>query len=94
MLGQIWGLLCVLIFILGMRSIRSAGFKVWDTSSQSLNYLEIGWRLVLPFLLFAAGARGTWTSHHLELQDSEQISNTPQLNELSLNALWTLDKNK
>ena len=49
--------------------------------------------LIFSFLIVASAARGTWTAHHLEWQDS-QVSDTQSLNELALNPLWNLDKAK
>jgi hypothetical protein len=48
-------------------------------------------RYVIPVLLVAGAARGTWTAHHLEKADSE-ISAWENVNELALNAVWAWDK--
>lgn len=46
---------------------------------------------LFSIFLVALAARGTWTPHHLNLEHS-QISQTPQINQIPLNALWNLDK--
>jgi hypothetical protein len=46
---------------------------------------------ILPVLVVAFAARGTWTPHHLERQDA-QISPIASLNQLALSPLWIFDK--
>ena len=53
--------------------------------------VEITLRLLLPVILVALAARGSVGPHHLEKEDS-QISPWDNVNELSLNSVWCINK--
>ncbi len=53
--------------------------------------LEVGLRLLIPVILVAMAARGTFGPHHLEREDS-QISPWENVNELALNSVWCVSK--
>ena len=52
---------------------------------------EMALRILLPLILIVLAARGTVTPHHLALEHSE-VSNSKELNEMALNAVWCFDK--
>lgn len=46
---------------------------------------------ILPVVVVASAARGTWTAQHLRLEDAK-FSQILSLNQLSLSPLWAIDK--
>ncbi|MGZ3744623.1 MAG: hypothetical protein ACXWRE_00875 [Pseudobdellovibrionaceae bacterium] len=47
--------------------------------------------LVLPLLIVALAARGTWTAHHINIEHAE-ISQIQALNQMTLSPIWAFDK--
>lgn len=84
-----------LMLILGLYVIRGLQFGEWrDLYSPHKGTLkEVTWRIFLPLFLVALAARGTLEEVHLEYRHS-LISNENGLNELALNPMWCLDKDK
>jgi RsiW-degrading membrane proteinase PrsW (M82 family) len=80
----IW--LCV-ILITGRALLNDQKHSLWESAQkwpQSLKWL-------FPIFVVGLMARGTVTAHHLEFLHSE-VSASAKLNEIVLNAAWTLDK--
>lgn len=85
----------LLMLFLGLYVIRGLQFGEWrDLYSPHKGKLsEIIWRMIIPLFLVALASRGTLEEVHLEYRHS-LISNENGLNELALNPMWCLDKDK
>lgn len=47
--------------------------------------------ILIPFIVTALAARGTWTAHHINMEHS-QISAIHALNQMTLSPVWAFDK--
>lgn len=47
--------------------------------------------VILPFLVVASAARGTWTAHHINIEHA-QVSQNPALVQMALSPVWAFDK--
>ena len=90
--------LVCLIFLFMMASILKSLWKYFEYSfSRILRttrlpvYLEVFLRIFTPILLVILAARGSVGPHHLEKEDA-QISVWENVNELSLNSVWCINK--
>lgn len=83
----------VLLFLLGLTVISRLKFTNWknEISPRRGSRVEIGLRLLLPFIVIFLAARGTVEPHHLRYEDS-QVSTYKAVNEMALNAVWCFDK--
>ncbi len=86
-------LIFIFAFLVGLKSIykiaRKPRFEIGPKRAGVLVQLVVS--LLLPILVVALAARGTLRAHHLEKADSE-ISPWENVNELTLNAIWAIDK--
>lgn len=96
-LDSVSALLVSLIFLtalaVGIKSIskvkRRPRFELGPRKSSLWVQLIVA--LLVPILIVGLAARGTLAAHHLEKADSE-ISPWENVNELTLNAVWAIDK--
>lgn len=89
----VFSVISLALLILGMMFIKALKFGNWkdEFSPKAAGSTEAFWRIVLPLILIILAARGTVTPHHLGLEHSE-VSNSKELNEMALNAIWCFDK--
>ena len=90
--------LVALIFLFMMASILKSLWKYFEISfprilktTQLPAFLEVILRILAPILLVILAARGSVGPHHLEKEDA-QISAWENVNELSLNSVWSINK--
>lgn len=48
--------------------------------------------IVLPFVVTALAARGTWTAHHINMEHAREVSENPSLIQMTLSPVWAFDK--
>lgn len=89
----VFTVISVVLLILGHMLIKSLHFGEWkdEYSPHPARRGEVLLRILLPLILIVLAARGTVTAHHLNLEHSE-VSNSKELNEMALNAVWCFDK--
>lgn len=81
------------LLVLGHMLIKSLKFGEWkdEYSPHPASRGEVFIRILLPLILIVLAARGSVMAHHLALEHSE-VSNSKELNEMALNAVWCFDK--
>lgn len=86
-------IITVVLLVLGHMLIKSLKFGVWkDEYSPHPAYRgEVLLRILVPLILIMLAARGSVMPHHLALEHSE-VSDSKELNEMALNAVWCFDK--
>lgn len=83
--------LFAVVFVLGFTSLWTQKISNWKSSAEKMSRLNILIKILIPLIVVLLGARGSLGPHHLDYRDS-QFSTFSPINELSLNALWTFDK--
>ena len=101
--GGKWGALfttgVVLLFLLlwVFRCLHSLyRVRIYNVNEEPLKFAHsmpamIFLGIVLPIFIVALAARGTWTAHHINIQDA-QVSPNQALNHLALSPAWAFDK--
>lgn len=89
----VFTIISIVLLMLGHMLIKSLKFGEWkdEYSPHPAKKGEMALRILLPLILIVLAARGTVTPHHLALEHSE-VSNSKELNEMALNAVWCFDK--
>ncbi len=89
----VFTVISLVLLVLGHMLIKSLKFGEWkdEYSPHPARRGEVLLRIFLPLILIVLAARGSVMPHHLALEHSE-VSNSKELNEMALNAVWCFDK--
>lgn len=89
----IFTVISIVLLLLGHMLIKSLNFGEWkdEYSPHPAFRGEVFLRIIVPLVLIFLAARGNVMPHHLALEHS-QVSNSKELNEMALNAVWCFDK--
>lgn len=89
----VFTVISLVLLLLGYMVIKAVYFGEWkdEYSPHPARRGEIVQRILLPIIFIFLAARGTVTPHHLNIEHSD-VSNSKELNEMALNAVWCFDK--
>ncbi|MDG0817260.1 LTA synthase family protein [Bdellovibrio svalbardensis] len=89
----VFTVISIVLLVLGHMLIKSLKFGEWkdEYSPHPARRGEVLLRILIPLILIVLAARGSVMPHHLALEHSE-VSNSKELNEMALNAVWCFDK--